>query len=78
MVGGAHGQDGHHVLQHAVMVRETDNVFVTILPPYGEELIVLVTTHTEKLVTLRTVQVCTYVASLLGLFDITVLKISFL
>ena len=48
MVGRAHGQDGHHVLQHVVMAREADNVFVTILPPYGKELIVLVATHRDQ------------------------------
>ena len=61
MVGGARGQAGHHVLQHVVMVREADNVFVTIPPPYGEEMIVLMTTLRERFVTLQIVRVCRYI-----------------
>ena len=40
MVGGAHGQGGHHVMQHVVVVRGPDNVIVTILLPQGVEVIV--------------------------------------
>ena len=52
MVDGAHGQAGHHVLQHVEMVTESDNVFVITLSPQRAELIVLVTTLREKFVTL--------------------------
>ena len=42
MVGGAHGQAGHHVLKHVVLVRKPNNVIATIPPPHGMELIALV------------------------------------
>ena len=50
MVGGAHGQIGHHVQKHVVVVKELDDVFVTILLPQGEELIVLVAATSNRLV----------------------------
>ena len=57
MVGGAHGQTGHHVMQHVVVVRGPDNVIVTILPPQGVEVIVLVTAANNRFAALETVQV---------------------
>ena len=57
MVGGVHGQGGHHVMQHVVVVRGLDDVIVTILLPQGVEVIVLVATGSERIVTLQTVQV---------------------
>ena len=57
MVGGAHGQGGHHVMQHVVVVRGQDNVLVTILPPQEVEVIVLVATSSKRIVTLQNVQV---------------------
>ena len=57
MVGGAHGQTGHHVMPHVVVVRGPDNVIVTILLPQGVEVIVLVPTVSKRFVTLETVQV---------------------
>ena len=55
MVGGAHGQTGHCVLQHVVMVTEADNVCVTTLSQQGVEKTVQVAALREKLVTLQNV-----------------------
>ena len=52
MVGGAHGQAGHHVMPHVVVVRGPDNVIVTILSPQGVEVIVLVVAVSNRFVTL--------------------------
>ena len=57
MVGGAHGQTGHHVMQHVVVVRGPDNVIVTILLPQEAEYIVLVEAVNKRVVTLQVVQV---------------------
>ena len=57
MVGGAHGQGGHHVMQHVVVVRGPDDVIVTILLPQEAEMIVLVATDSRRIVTLQNVQV---------------------
>ena len=57
MVDGVHGQGGHHVMQHVVVVRGPDDVIVTILLPQGVEMIVLVATGSERIVTLQIVQV---------------------
>ena len=57
MVGGAHGQTGHHVMQHAVVVKGPDNVIVTILPPQGVGVIVMVPAVNNRFATLETVQV---------------------
>ena len=57
MVGGAHGQTGHHVMLHVVVVRGPDNVIVTILPPQGVGVIVQVTAASNRFVTHQTVQV---------------------
>ena len=57
MVGGAHGQAGHHVMQHVVVVRGPDNVIVTILLPQEAEYIVLVVAVNKRVVTLQVVQV---------------------
>ena len=51
MVGGAHGQAGHHVMQHVVVVRGLDNVIVTILLPQEAEYIVLVEAVNKRVVT---------------------------
>ena len=57
MVGGAHGQGGHHVMQHVVVVRGPDDVIVTVLLPQEAEMIVLVATDSKRIVTLQNVQV---------------------
>ena len=57
MVDGVHGQGGHRVMQHVVVVRGPDDVIVTILLPQGVEMIVLVATGSERIVTLQIVQV---------------------
>ena len=57
MVGGAHGQAGHHVMQHVVVVIGPDNVIVTILLPQEAEYIVLVEAVNKRVVTLQVVQV---------------------
>ena len=57
MVGGAHGQAGHHVMQHVVVVRGPDNVIVTILLLQEAEYIVLVEAVNKRVVTLQVVQV---------------------
>ena len=51
MESGAHGQGGHHVMQHAVVVRGPDNVIVTILLPQGEGVIVLEVAVNSKVAT---------------------------
>ena len=56
MVGGAQGQVSHHVQQLVVAVEELDNALATILPR-EVELIALVATGRNKLVTLQIVQV---------------------
>ena len=57
MEGGAHGQAGHHVMQHVVVVRGPDNVIVTILLLQEAEYIVLVEAVNKRVVTLQVVQV---------------------
>ena len=57
MVGGAHGQVGHHVQQHVAVVKGPDNVPATILLLQGVEVIVLVAAQVDSLVTLQVVQV---------------------
>ena len=57
MVGGAHGQTGHHVMLHVVVVRGPDNVIVTIRPPQGLEDTALVAAASNRFVTLQAVQV---------------------
>ena len=57
MVGGVHGQVGHHVLKHVVLVKELDSAIATILPPHGVENIVLMATPKDRVVTLQNVQV---------------------
>ena len=57
MVGGAHGQGGHHVMQHVVVVRGPDDVIVTVLLPQEAEMIVLVAIDSKRIVTLQNVQV---------------------
>ena len=57
MVGGARGQVGRHVQQRVAVVKEQDNVHVTILLLQEAEVIVLVATPSSKLVTLQVVQV---------------------
>ena len=57
MVGGAHGQVGRRVQQLVVVVGELDSVHAITLPPQGAEVIVLVATANNKLVTLQVVQV---------------------
>ena len=51
MVGGAHGQTGHCVLQHVVMVTEADKDPATIPHPQEEATTVMVTAPREKHVT---------------------------
>ena len=58
MVGGAHGQVGHHAHLLVVEVEELDNACVTTLIPREVEVIVLVITARNKLVALQIVQVC--------------------
>ena len=57
MVGGAHGQAGHHVQQLVVVVEELDSALASILLPREVEMIALVATASSKLVTLQIVQV---------------------
>ena len=57
MESGAHGQGGHHVMQHVVVVRGPDDVIVTVLLPQEAEMIVLVATDSKRIVTLQNVQV---------------------
>lgn len=57
MVGGAHGQVGHHVQQRVVVVKGPDNVPATILLLQGVEVIVVVAAQVDSLVTLQVVQV---------------------
>ena len=57
MVGGAHGQPGHHAQQHVVAVQEPGNVCATILLPQGEEVIALVATLVNRHATLLAAQV---------------------
>ena len=57
MVGGAHGQVGRHAQQRAAVGKEQDNVYVTILPPWGVEVIVSVATASKEVVPLQVAQV---------------------
>ena len=57
MVGGACGQAGLHVRQHAGVVKEPGNGFATILHPQGVEMIVLVVIPINRHATLPVVQV---------------------
>ena len=66
MVDGAHGLTGRHVLKYVlhchhvlkfVVIRESENAFVTILHPQEVEKIVLVTIANNKRVMLQILQV---------------------
>ena len=57
MVGGAHGQVGRLVQELVVAVKEPGNVRVTTLLPQAVEMIALVATTSNKLVTLQVVLV---------------------
>ena len=57
MVGGAHGQPGHHAQQHVVVVKEPGNVCATTLLHQGVEVTALVAALVNRLVTLLVAQV---------------------
>ena len=57
MVGGAHGQVGRRAQQLVVVVKELGNAHAIILLPQEVEMIALVATASNKLVTLQIVQV---------------------
>ena len=57
MVDGAHGQVGQCAQQLVVVVKELDNAHAIILLPREVEMIALVATASNKLVTLQIVQV---------------------